>query len=124
MAAIGDSDIERVDTGSLTSMITALYEEYRHGQDRYMARIWYKYHPEKQQDKQKMFKFSFQEFVRFIVNGTKEFADDPYVLKHKSISYHWDPYHVECPVCHHLTRYSGNNFIIYTIVEVPSKPKP
>ena len=51
-----------------------------------------------------MFQFSFQEFVRFLVNGTREFAEDSYVLKHKGISYHWDQYHKECPVCHSLTR--------------------
>ena len=51
-----------------------------------------------------MFQFSFQEFIRFLVNGTREFAEDSYVLKHKGISYHWDQYHKECPVCHSLTR--------------------
>jgi hypothetical protein len=30
-----------------------------------------------------MFKFSFPEFVRFLMNGTEEFADDPYVLTHQ-----------------------------------------
>ena len=71
-----------------------------------LCRIWYKYHPEADQDPEKMFKFSFPEFVRFLVNGTKEFADDDYVLRHRGVSYHWENYWAECPVCHNLTRYS------------------
>ena len=51
-----------------------------------------------------MFKFSFPEFVRFLVNGSDEFANDPYVLTHKGVSYHWAPYTEECPVCHSLTK--------------------
>ena len=51
-----------------------------------------------------MFKFSFPEFVRFLVNGTEEFADDQYVLTHQGVSYHWAPYWQECPVCSPLTR--------------------
>ena len=51
-----------------------------------------------------MFKFSFPEFVRFLVNGTHEFADDSYVLTHQGVSYHWAPYWQECPVCSSLTR--------------------
>ena len=69
-----------------------------------LSRIWYKYHPEADQDPEKMFKFSFPEFVRFLVNGTKEFADDDYVLRHRGVSYHWENYWAECPVCHNLTR--------------------
>ena len=117
---VGDSYLEKVTNNEIdkaenkknqkfnvkyvTSMLTAVYDEFVHGQDRYISRIWFKYHPEKNQNKEKMFKFTFQEFVRFLVNGTQEFADDSYVLKHKSISYHWAPYHQECPVCHPLTR--------------------
>ena len=75
------------------------------GPDRYISRIWYKYHPPGlEQDKENMFKFSFPEFVRFLVNGTHEFADDPYVLTHQGVSYHWAPYWQECPVCSSLTR--------------------
>ena len=82
------------------------YPISRYGQDRFIARIWYKYHPETRggQTKDEMFKFTFREFVRFLVNGTREFADDPYILQHKAISYHWAPFHTECPVCHSLTR--------------------
>ena len=71
---------------------------------RQVSRIWYKYHPQANQDPEKMFKFSFPEFVRFLVNGTKEFADDDYVLRHRGVSYHWENYWAECPVCHNLTR--------------------
>ena len=84
-----------------------MFDEFVHGQDRYISRIWYKYHPETEQDPDKMFKFSFPEFVRFLVNGTEEFADDDYVLKHKGVSYHWEQYWLECPVCPHLTRLGG-----------------
>ena len=44
-------------------------------------------------------RFTFQEFVRFIVNGTIDFANDKYVLNHKGLSYHWAPYWKECNVC-------------------------
>ena len=111
----GSSHIERLragagdsmDLASMSRVLSAVYDEYRHGQDRYIARIWYKYHPETRDNKTTdagMFRFTFREFVRFLVNGTREFADDPYVLSHQGISYHWAPFHAECPVCHSLTR--------------------
>ena len=97
--------MERAGAGAgLASLLTAVYDEYLHGQDRYISRIWYKFHPEKDQNPDNMFKFSFSEFVRFLVNGTAEFADDPYVLDHQGVSYHWAPFWQECPVCHNLSR--------------------
>ena len=87
------------------SDIKTCQQQSHAGPDRYISRIWYKYHPpEPHQEKQNMFKFSFPEFVRFLVNGTEEFADDPYVLAHQGVSYHWAPYWQECPVCSPLTR--------------------
>ena len=111
-ARVGSSDLERLraeqggSMASITRVLSAVYDEYRHGQDRYIARIWYKYHPETRDKptKEGMFKFTFREFVRFLVNGTREFGDDPYILSHQGISYHWAPFHSECPVCHSLTR--------------------
>ena len=38
------------------------------------------------------------------MNGTEEFADDPYALTHQGVSYHWAPYWQECPVCSSITR--------------------
>ena len=100
----GDSKLENLPGNSLSSVLSAVFDEFVHGQDRYISRIWYKYHPETNQDPQKMFKFSFPEFVRFLVNGTEEFADDDYVLRHRGVSYHWENYWAECPVCDNLTR--------------------
>ena len=83
-------------------MIKKLYSHWSHkGPDRY---IRYKYHPGLGQNRDNMFKFSFPEFVRFLMNGTEEFADDPYVLTHQGVSYHWAPYWQECPVCSSITR--------------------
>jgi hypothetical protein len=45
-----------------------------------MSRIWRHFHPG---EPLTAVKFSFKEFVRFMVNGTKEFAADPYVLHHR-----------------------------------------
>ena len=101
---ITDDDKQRFDISSVTKILSSVYDEYKHGQDRFIARIWHKYHPEKNQDPANMFKFSFQEFVRFLVNGTEEFRDDQYVLNNKGVAYHWDHYHRECPVCHELTQ--------------------
>ena len=59
-------------------MIKKLYSHWSHkGPDRYISRIRYKYHPGLGQNRDNMFKFSFPEFVRFLMNGTEEFADDP-----------------------------------------------
>ena len=52
---------------------------------------------------QNQLRFSFGEFVRFIVNGSVEFANDKYVINHKGLSYHWAPFWKECNVCSKLT---------------------
>ena len=44
-------------------------------------------------------RFSFSEFVRFLVNGSTEFSDDTYVLHHRGLSYHWAPFWRECTLC-------------------------
>ena len=55
-------------------------------------------------------RFTFGEFVRFIVNGSIEFADDSYVLNHRGLSYHWAPYWSECELCSEIT---SPHFIIH-----------
>ena len=41
--------------------------------------------------------------MRFIVNGSIEFANDNHVINHKELSYHWAPYWKECEVCSNIT---------------------
>ena len=114
---MGNSKVESSrQNQDITNILSAVLDEFMYGQDRYISRIWYKYHPETNQDPGKMFKFTFPEFVRFLVNGSSEFADDSYVLKHKGVSYHWDYYWAECPVCHPLTR-------LVFIITTPTGPK-
>ena len=60
--------------------------------------------------KQLKLRFTFGEFVRFIVNGSIEFADDNYVINHQGLSYHWAPYWKECELCSNVT---SPNFIIH-----------
>ena len=55
-------------------------------------------------------RFTFGEFVRFIVNGSVEFSDDNYVINHQGPSYHWAPYWKECEPCSDIT---SPNFIIH-----------
>jgi len=88
---------------SLNQLLGLMKDEYINGGDRYISRIWYKFHPEPVPE-QNRFKFSFNEFVRLLVNGSMEFKDDPYVLNHKQLSNHWAPYWYECPVCHQNVR--------------------
>lgn len=90
-------------TDGLPGLLSALYDEHIHGADRYIGHIWDKFHPEKETDNNNnikdKYKFSMNEFVRFLVNSTKEFAEDQYVLQHSQLSYHWAPYWSECPLC-------------------------
>ena len=60
--------------------------------------------------KQLKLRFTFGEFVRFIVNGSLEFADDSYVINHQGLAYHWAPYWKECELCSNVT---SPNFIIH-----------
>ena len=118
---MGTSPVEQaLAPGSSTaSLVAAVLDEWQHGQDRYMARLWRKYHPRgtKETEQGERLHFSFPDFVRLVVNGSREFADDQYVLQvgksspspghlapqHRGISYHWAPYHQECPPCSPLT---------------------
>ena len=57
-------------------------DEQRHGNDRYIQKIWQKFNPGiKLVDPKSQLKFTFSQFVRFIINGTVEF--EPEVLNHK-----------------------------------------
>ena len=59
-------------------------DEQRHGNDRYIQKIWQKFNPgQKLVDPKSQLKFTFSEFVRFLVNGTLEFDQD--VLNHKGM---------------------------------------
>ena len=87
---------------STTEFLKGMLNEHKFGNDKYIARIWKKYHPGQKLTKDNL-KFSFAQFVRFIVNGTQDFAGDPYILKHKGLSYHWTPYWQECSLCSDLT---------------------
>jgi hypothetical protein len=47
--------------------------------------------------------FTFPEFIRLVVNGSREFSGDEYVARHRGLAYHWAPYWQECPPCSPLT---------------------
>ena len=84
----------------IANLVTGMVNEYKYGNDRYMVKIWRKFHPEATRVSRDQLRFTFQEFVRFIVNGSEEFASDEYVRGHQGLSYHWAPYHQECSLCH------------------------
>jgi len=63
--------------GEGVSLLAAVWDEYLHGQDRYIARVWKKFH--NTSDKTAPFQFRFPEFVRLVVNGSREFAGDEYM---------------------------------------------
>ena len=78
-------------------------DEQRHGNDRYIQKIWQKFNPQtKLVNPKQQLKFSFAQFVRFLVNATLEFDED--VLNHKGLSYHWAPYWQECSLCSSFTQ--------------------
>lgn len=90
---------------SANAFLKAMVHEQRHGNDIYLSKIWQKFHPEQNftLSQQRHLRFTFPEFVRFIVNGSIEFAKDKYVINHKGLSYHWSPYWKECEVCSNIT---------------------
>ena len=58
--------------------------EQRHGNDRYIQKIWQKFTPGiKLVDPKSQLKFTFPQFVRFLINGSLEF--DQEVLNHKGM---------------------------------------
>ena len=88
------------------------------------SRVWNKFHNSSSKDAS--FHFTFPEFVRLVVNGSREFAGNEYMsqvipvssspilhitstyilsppLQHRLISSHWAAYHEECPPCSPLT---------------------
>ena len=60
-----------------------MFSEYKYGNDRYMVKIWRKFHPEAKRVSREQLKFTFAEFARFLVNGSTEFSGDPYVIGHQ-----------------------------------------
>lgn len=88
---------------SAIQFLYSMADEQRHGNDRYIQKIWQKFNPGiKLVDPKSQLKFTFSQFVRFIINGTLEF--EPEVLNHKGLSYHWAPYWQECSLCSSLTQ--------------------
>ena len=94
---------------SVSELFAGMLDEHKHGNDRYMAAIWRKFHPgEELNDPEKQLKFTFPEFVRFLVNGSLEFG--PEVTTHRGLSYHWAPYWRECSLpCSKATK---PNFVV------------
>ena len=69
---------------SAIHFLFSMADEQRHGNDRYIQKIWQKFNPgQKLVDPKSQLKFTFSEFVRFLVNGTLEFDQD--VLNHKGM---------------------------------------
>ena len=88
---------------SAINFLSSMADEHKHGNDRYIKKIWQKFHPgDKLTDPKEQLKFTFSQFVRFLVNGSREFDQD--VLSHKGLSYHWAPYWQECSICSELTK--------------------
>ena len=82
---------------SAIQFLTSMADEHQHGNDRYIQKIWQKFHPgDKLTDPQAQLKFTLGELVRFLANGSREFGQD--VLEHKVLSYHWAPFGPECSI--------------------------
>lgn len=100
----------RGDKSDLGPLLRGMFSEYKFGNDRYMVKIWRKFHPEAKRVSREQLKFTFAEFARFLVNGSTEFSGDPYVIGHQGLSYHWNAFHKECSLCSTIT---APNFIIH-----------
>ena len=76
------SDAANATKFSAIQFLYSMADEQRHGNDRYIQKIWQKFNPGiKLVDPKSQLKFTFSQFVRFIINGTLEF--EPEVLNHK-----------------------------------------
>lgn len=83
---------------SLSKFFANLLDEHLHSNDRYMSAIWHHFHPnEELTNPKEQLKFTFNQFVHFLVNGSSELGSE--ITQHKGLSYHWAPYWKEC---HHL----------------------
>ena len=88
---------------STFQFLFSMADQQRHGNDRYIKKIWQKFNPSRKLvDPKSQLKFNFQEFVRFVLNASSEFGDD--VLNHQGLKYHWAPFWQECSVCSNLTQ--------------------
>ena len=84
--------------GGFKSLMSAVMEEKLHGRDNFILALWEKFHPgEDLTDPARQLRFTFPEFVRFLVNGSREFG--PPLTGDRGISYHWMPYWRECALC-------------------------
>ena len=87
----------------LDNLVSTVMEERLHGRDNFILALWKRFHPgEDLTDPSSQLRFTFPEFVRFLVNGTREFG--PSVPGDRGISYHWAPYWTECALCDPRTR--------------------
>ena len=101
-AKMGERSAEDESKGAgssgLDSLMSAVMEEKLHGRDNFILALWKKFHPgEELTDPAGQLRFTFPEFVRFLVNGSREFG--PSVTGDRGISYHWAPYWKECALC-------------------------
>ena len=93
-----DDDDDDESKGGLDILMSAVMEEKLHGRDNFILALWKKFHPgEVLTDPAGQLRFTFPEFVRFLVNGSREFG--PSVMGDRGISYHWAPYWKECALC-------------------------
>lgn len=93
----GEEDLAARSAG-LDTLMSAVMEEKLHGKDNFILALWKKFHPgEDLTDPAGQLRFTFPEFVRFLVNGSHEFG--PSVMGDRGISYHWAPYWKECSLC-------------------------
>ena len=81
----------------------SMADQQRHGNDRYIKKIWQKFNPSRKLvDPKSQLKFRFKDFVRFVLNASSEFGDD--ILNHQGLKYHWAPFWQECSVCSNFTQ--------------------
>lgn len=88
---------------SAINFLYSMADEQRHGNDRYIQKIWQKFNPGlKLIDPKSQLRFSFSQFARFLVNASLEFGED--VLNYQGLSYHWAPFWQECSLCSSFTQ--------------------
>ncbi|XP_040578975.1 uncharacterized protein [Lepeophtheirus salmonis] len=86
-------------SSSSLSFLNYMYDSYRYTNDLYMFRIWEEIHPHSEIVSREQLKFTFKEFIRFLIEG----SEDPFISGHKGVSYHWAPIWKECSLCSPLT---------------------
>ena len=100
---VGSEDETKNKTFSAFEFLFSMADQQRHGNDRYIKKIWQKFNPSRKLvDPKSQLKFRFKDFVRFVLNASSEFGDD--VLNHQGLKYHWAPFWQECSVCSNFTQ--------------------